>query len=315
MILIFIALCVGALGIAAILSAIQPYGVIRESGRQMVLAARNHTRLVVWALVAFSALEIASPLTARYVRIDPRIVALTLLVVQGVVLYLLAHIAYRLHRGLIYGEWKAGLTFGRQERRMALYVLFAWALTTVIAHAPVPAPPHISPELAQAIGIALWVAAFATKVLLALVGPAASLGDPAPLRRSIASLRQEPVGILSVVVMIALMLQIVEAAFRLGTGALAGFQFLPWMCAPPLVVAFTCVFVLAEFALVIALTRTWEDIRAGDATCGAQRPLAMSGSSIRRIGAPCAGGVGHTCSPPAARDPPGSSQARIAGVA
>jgi hypothetical protein len=260
MVLIFVVLCVGALGVVAFFSGIRPYGVIRESWRQTFLAARDHTRLVVWALLAFSALEIANPLIVRFLRVDPRIVALTLVLVQGVVLYLLAHIAYRLHRGLIYREWRPGLTFGRRERRMALYVLFAWALTAAIGHAPVPASPSVPPELGWAIGLALSIVAFAIKVALALVGPAASLDDPAPLRRSMASLRREPAGILTIVVAIVVMLQIVEQAFRLGIEAFADVRFLPWMVAPALAIAFACVFILAEFALVIALTRTWEDV-------------------------------------------------------
>jgi hypothetical protein len=260
MLLIVAAVLVVVLAIAAVLSHVHPYGILRESWRQTIMAARPQWRLFLWALLAFVIMTAAHPLLLRFARPDFRLVTIAHVVIQGVVVYFLAHIAYRIHRGLIHSEWKPGLTFGRRERRMALYVLFVWAVTTTIAHLPIPAPPVIPKEVVPFIGLALWIIAFAVKALLAVAGPAASLDDPAPLRRSIATLRKEPVGALTVVVAVALILQLAEQTFRLVAGLLAGHAKLQWASAASLVGVFTFMFIFAEFALVIVLTRSWEDL-------------------------------------------------------
>jgi len=253
---IIVLLALAALGVAAGVSAPAPYGIIRESWRQTLDVFRYRSLLPLFAFALFF-VQIAAPLAINLYPPENQWVAAAFLVLaQALVTYALAHVAYRLHRGLIYGEWAAGLSFGARERRMALYVLASWFFVTILSHLPIPAPPLIAPAVAPILGAALWLQAFVVKVLFALIGPAASLDDPKPLRRSIASVWREPAAIFAIVVIVQLTLTFLNAVFSLATGASLGLAILRGGIT---LLATTFFYILSEFALVIVLTRVWED--------------------------------------------------------
>lgn len=246
-------------GVATAVSGLRPYGIIAQSARQAIDVVRFRSRLALVALSLFVLQAAAPRLIVRFSTSNLWGVVAILFLVEALSIYALAHVAFRLHRGLIYGEWRQGLTWGGRERRMAIYVLCGWALVTVIGHLPIPAPPWIAPALAPLFAAALSVCAFLAKMLLALMGPAASLDDPKPLRRSISSVAHEPAGVFAVVAMMRLMLALLTLVFGLVVEMSSGVAIARWGAVGLSLVAATYVFILSEFALVIALTRTWED--------------------------------------------------------
>jgi hypothetical protein len=253
---IVVLLGIAALGVAAVLSAPKPYGIILESWRQSVDLLRLRSRLALYVLGLFIVQLGAPLLIALHPPKNPWIAAGFLVCVQSLVIYALAHVGYRLHRGLIYNEWQAGVSWGARERRMALYVLVSWFVTIALARLPIPAPPFVGPVWMAIIGAAMWLLTFVVKVFLALVGPAASLDDPKPLRQSIASVFREPVAVFSLVMMIRLGVELLNQAFGLLPAGPLGLAILR---AAITLIAATFAYILSEFALVILLTRVWED--------------------------------------------------------
>ncbi|MDR3424158.1 MAG: hypothetical protein P4M13_03640, partial [Alphaproteobacteria bacterium] len=82
------------------------------------------------------------------------------------------------------------------------------------------------------------------------------LDDPKPLRRSIASVYLEPVAAFSLVMMIRLGVELLNQGFGLLPAEPLGLAILR---AAITLVAATFAYILSEFALVILLTRIWED--------------------------------------------------------
>lgn len=253
---IVVLLGITALGVAAVLSPPKPYGIILESWRQSVALLRFRSRLALYVLGLFI-IQLGAPLLiALHPPKNLWVAAGFLVCVQSLVIYALAHVGYRLHRGLIYHEWQAGVSWGARERRMALYVLACWIVTIALGRLPIPAPALVGPVWTSIIGAVMWLLTFVVKVLLAMVGPAASLDDPNPLRRSIASVFREPVAAFSLVTMIRLGVELLNQAFDLLPAEPLGLAILR---AAITLFAATFAYILAEFALVILLTRVWED--------------------------------------------------------
>ena len=247
---------VATLGLFAWRSKPAPYNIFAESWRQAIELVRRRPKLAIFALLLFLGQLAAPLLIARYAPKHSWVAAGVLVGVQALLIYVLAHVAYRLHRGLIYGDWKQGLNFGTRERRMALYVVAGWFVVAVLARLPVPTAPFIHPILTSAIGAGLSLLAFVVKVFLSLMGPAASLDDPTPLRRSLTSVAREPVAAFAIFTMIYLSVFLLNQLFNLiaiRMPTLAG------LSAALALSATTFFFILAEFALVILLTRVSED--------------------------------------------------------
>src|SRR5450631_3547142 len=116
-------LVVMTLGFAAWHSMPAPYNIFAESWRQAIELLRRRPKMALYALVLFVAQLAAPLLIAHYAQKHSWVAAGLLICVQALLIYVLAHIACHLHRGLIYREWKEGLNFGPRERRMALYVV------------------------------------------------------------------------------------------------------------------------------------------------------------------------------------------------
>ena len=250
--------CLALISATGVLSELRPFQIVGQGARQCLQLLREGNRLPLYAFVFLTFQELApSFIAAHGVQLWTAIGIVIL--VKSLSVYALAHVAYRLHRGLIYKEWVKGLSWGRQERRMALYVLLGWSLVTLAGNFPMPAAFHRGPTSDLLAGVMISISVFILKTFLALIGPAASLGDPKPLRRSISSVVREPAGIFSLVALIRLMLELLRQAFGLATGALAGFEIGQWLIMLASQGAMMFLFVLSEFAVVIALTRTWED--------------------------------------------------------
>src|SRR5271165_5196705 len=250
--------CLALVGATGVLSELRPFQIVGESARQCLQLLRDRSRLPLYAS-GFLTFQAVAPSFIALHRVQLWIAIAVVILVQALSVYALAHVAYRLHRGLIYKEWAKGLTWGRQERRMALYVLFGWSLVTLAGNFPVPAAFHRGPTLHLLAGVTISISVFILKTFLTLIGPAASLGAPKPLWRSIASVVREPAGIFSLVALIRLMLELLRQVFGLAMGALAGFEIAQWLIMLASQGAMTFLFVLSEFAIVIALTRTWDD--------------------------------------------------------
>ncbi len=258
--LMFVLVALAAIAIAAAVSGLRPFDILRQSARLAPEIARLRPRIALSAVGFYSAQQIAPPVIVRYVSSNLFVTLALIVLVQAASVYALAHVAYRLHRGLIYAEWRPGLSWGRRERRMALYVLSGWALIGFISRAPALAPFRFTPAAALLVGAAVSVLALFVKVALALMGPAASLDDPAPLRRSIASAAREPAGVFAVVAIAQAMLTLVSLAFGLIDEWASGVAIAAYGVAALSVIAATYVFAVTELALVIALTRAWEDV-------------------------------------------------------
>ena len=247
------------LAIAGFFSSPRPYNIVGESWRQSVACLRARPILFAYAWGLFALQEIM-PLLLSYAPWPQawQLLAI-LLAIQTAVIYALAHVALRLHRGLILGEWAPGVTWGRRERRMALYVVLVWLAISALRHVLIPAPPTISEAAFQYLAAAIAFLSFLAKAALVLTGPAASLDDPRPLSRAVRSFLREPVAILLIVLAIGFLGDIANDILRLFVRPLSAslmFQF-----ALDLVVVSMMAFVLflSEFAIVIALTRIWED--------------------------------------------------------
>jgi len=249
------------IGVAVAWSSwLRPLGIVVEGWRQTANLLRRRSPLPLYVFGFLGAQRLAPLLIASRPAAAPWVAVVLLVLIKALVVYALAHVAYRLHRGLIYGEWDRGLTWGERERRMALYVLFAWTIATIVGNLPIPAPPSVPQLLVTPFALGLAIATFVLKTFLALTGPAASLDDPAPLRQSVKSIFREPVGIFCLVASIALMMEILKQVFGLALRASSAVTLLHGAVVGLSLLAEALVFIVAEFALVIALTRTWEDV-------------------------------------------------------
>ena len=246
------------LGIAGFYASPRPYNILAESWLRAVECLRRRPALFAWACGLFAAQEIA-PLLISHAPAPPWSLYAALLVAQTVVIYALAHVALRVHRGLILGEWAPGVSWGRREHRMAMYVVLCWLAIGAFRHILIPAPPAISPAAFQYAGAVIALLSFVMKAALALTGPAASLDDPRPVSRAVRSFVRQPVGVSLVVMTIGFAADLANEAFKLFLRPLSD--------SPLFQVSLDCVVVglmaflllLSEFAVAIALTRIWED--------------------------------------------------------
>jgi len=253
-----------ALAVAGFGSFLRPFGIILESWRQTVDLLRYRYRLALYAFGFFAVQRLAAPLISFFPGTRLWVAVALAVLVKALVVSALAHVAYRLHRGLILGEWDRGLSFGAGERRMALYVLLTWVVVTMVGNSPIPAPPSVPHFFVLPLAVTVWTADLVLKGLLALTGPAASLDDATPLWRSVRSAFQEPSGIFSLVVMVRLIMEIFSQAIWVLSRVFPDRPIFAGTIICLSVVGETVIFLLAEFALVIALTRTWEDLYEPD---------------------------------------------------
>lgn len=241
--------------VAATRSYERPYNIIGESWRQTILLLRARPQWLSYAFFLYLVQMILSALLfSAPISVLSKIASS--IAVQAVVVFALAHIALRLHRGLICDEWPRFPLLGARERRMALYVLLCSAIIGVAGHLPLPV---ISAEISAILGNLVSVLILLTHAALATCGPAASLDDPQPLRRAIASFRRAPVTVLTVVFVFQFIGetigQILTVAYHFsGDAWIVGL-----LSRPVTLLAQTFFFAMSEFALVILLTRIWEN--------------------------------------------------------
>ncbi|MDE2579133.1 MAG: hypothetical protein KGL46_10030 [Hyphomicrobiales bacterium] len=245
--------------VAAFFAPARPYNILRESARIALRLIAQRPLLYLFALALFIVQQAAPLALAQAFALGEWTPIVIGAVLQGALIYVLAHIAYRLHRGVIFREWKPGVTWGRAENRMGLWVLGGWAAVAALRNFPIPPPPVLSLTTAQIAAGIVVVLVFVLKAALALVGPAASLGDPAPLSRSIASFRQEPASVLAIIIGIGLAADLGVSLIFMLPQHLPKDMLVDLAIRALLVCLMTFVFVLSEIALVIALTRIWED--------------------------------------------------------
>ena len=94
---------------------------------------------------------------------------------------------------------------------------------------------------------------------LALVGPAASLDERRPIRTSLRTALREPISVLVIIIGVSLQIGFVVELANLALSHCQDISILRYL-APPIVWAFMAlVLFMSEFALVIFLTRAWED--------------------------------------------------------
>jgi len=247
------------IGLGAFFSSARPYNIIAESWKQTLATVRCRPRLFAYAWGVFAIREAAlfALSSTQWPSVWLFIAARAAL--QAFVIYVLAHIALRLHRGLILGEWAPGVTVGRRERRMALYVVLCWLIVGALTYPPIPPPPLLSAMAFKSVGLVFSCLAFLAKAALALTGPAASLDDPKPLTRSVRSFAREPVAILLIIVALEFMVDTSGEAIGLFLRAYLDSPTIRLILEPFVLALMAFVLLFSEFALVIALTRIWED--------------------------------------------------------
>ena len=256
------------LALAGFYASARPYNILAESARRTFACLRERPTLFAWACALFAAQEAAPPLLS-YLPAPPLAIYAALLAAQTLVVYALAHVALRLHRGLILGEWAPGVTWGRREHRMAAYVTICWLALGAFRMILIPAPPTISLAAYQYAGAALALLAFVLKAALALTGPAASLDDPKPIARALRSFARQPAALLLIVVGIGFFGDIGNDVFKLFLRPLSpapAFQ----IGLDIIVIALMALLMfIAEFSVALALTRIWEDHYEADTRAAA----------------------------------------------
>ena len=251
-------LAVAGLFVAAFLSYERPYNILRESWRQTIVLLRNRPK---WLVYAFGIYALQAALSSIVFSAPISVISKILLsiVVQASAIFTLAHVALRLHRGLICNEWQSSLIAGVRERRMALYVLACWVIFGILGHLPIPSPPSIAPKWSIVLGFGVYLLVLTAKAALMSCGPAASLDDPQPMRRAIVSFRRAPVAMLTIIFTVGFLAETVGQVLEVAN-YFSGHAWIVGMLSRPIILlAQTFLFAFSEFALVILLTRIWED--------------------------------------------------------
>ena len=142
---------------------------------------------------------------------------------------------------------------------MAVYVVLCWLAIGAFRHILVPAPPSISVAAFQYLGAVIGFLSFVMKAALALTGPAASLDDPKPLSRAIRSFARQPAALLLVAVAIGFFGDIANEVFKLFIRPLSPSPIFQVSLDILVVCMMAFILFVSEIAVVIALTRIWED--------------------------------------------------------
>lgn len=252
--IIVIVVSVAILG-RAWFSEIRPFDILRQSLVRLPGFVRSRWRLSLMILLACLLLPFGSLVAGGLIRL-PALRTGAGLIWQGLFTALLALIAIRIHRGLIKREIIDGLRFGHRERRMVAYVIAVWLAMTILKLIPIAAleagAPFAAARILEALTTPLSILLTAA---LVLVGPAASLDDPTPLRTAISSFRAQPLAILAIVLLTQLMWGLGGLALALvatGIGIDSPLQVVTIGFSIALIAA---VFIVSEQALAIALTR------------------------------------------------------------
>jgi len=246
------------LALAGFYASPRPYNILTESARRTFECLRRRPALFAWACGLFAAQEVA-PALISYLPAPPLAIYAALLAAQTVIIYALAHVALRLHRGLILGEWAPGVTWGRREHRMAAYVTLCWLALGAFRLILIPAPPTISQAAYQYAGAVLAFLALVMKAALALTGPAASLDDPRPISRALRSFMRQPVALLLIVVAVGFFGDLGNDAFKLFLRPLSPSPVFQVALDVVVIGLMALLLFLSEFAVALALTRIWED--------------------------------------------------------
>ena len=252
---VLVLLALAILLVAATRSYERPYNIIGESYRQTVLLLRTRPQWLFYSFVIYL-VQMILPIGLFSAPISVVGKIAGSIVLQALFIFVLAHIALRLHRGLIRDEWPSFPISGARERRMALYVLLCWAIVGVVGQLPFPV---ISEDISAVLGTLVSLLTLATKAALATCGPAASLDDPQPLRRAIASFRRAPVTVLTVVFVFQFIGDTIGQVFAVADHFSGHAWIVGLLSRPVTLVAQTFFFAMSEFALVILLTRIWEN--------------------------------------------------------
>jgi hypothetical protein len=257
--IIIIVISVAILG-RAWFSEIRPFDILRQSLLRLPAFVRSRWRLSLTILLACLLLPFGSLVASGLIR-PPVLRTGAGLIWQGLFTALLALIAIRIHRGLIKREIIDGLRFGPRERRMAAYVVGVWLAMTILKLIPIAAleagAPFAVARILEALATPLTILLTAA---LVLVGPAASLDDPTPLRTALASFRAQPFAILAIVLLTQLMWGLGGLALAVvatGVGLDSPLQLVTIGLSIALIAA---VFIVSEQALAMALTRVWVNV-------------------------------------------------------
>ncbi|PRH89228.1 hypothetical protein C5L14_01135 [Labrys okinawensis] len=248
-----------AIGIAGFFASSRPYNIFAESWRQAGMTIIRQPVLFLAAWLIFAVQELVPPMSFLVAWPSGLVQVGLLIAFHAMTTYLLARIALRLHRGLIHDEWRPVFPTGGRARRMGFYVLVCWAVIGLLKHPPLPGAPVAHEQLVRGAILLSYALGFMATAGLALVGPAASLDERRPIRTSLRTALREPITLLVIIIGISLQIGLVMEAANLALSRypqIGGFRLL----AAPVVWAFMAlVLFMSEFALVIFLTRVWED--------------------------------------------------------
>jgi len=256
--LIYLVVLIG-IAIGGFFSSSRPYNILAESWRQALATTRYKPWLFFFAWLIFAAQEMMPHATFLVSWSSGFVQVAALVLFQAIATYLLAHIAFRLHRGLIHDEWVPLIPRGRYARRMALYVVLCWAVIGLLKHPPLPLPPVPHERTFQAVVLFCYGLGFVATAALAVVGPAASLDERRPIHTSIRTALREPIAILVIIISISILISLVVEGLNFALGLYPDLPMLR-LAAAPLIWGFMAfILFMSEFALVIFLTRVWED--------------------------------------------------------
>lgn len=256
--LIIFVILVG-IGVLGFFASSRPYNILGESWRQTFATIRRRPGLFLAAWLFFAIQETVPPATFLIAWPFGLLQVGVLLVFYATMTYLLAHIALRLHRGLILGEWSPLLPTGARARRMGFYVLLCWAVIGLLKHPPLPNSPLSHDLIMRGILLSSSALSLAATVGFAVVGPAASLDERRPIRTSLRTALQDPVSLLVIIIGVSMQIGLVMEVARLALSNYSQIGDLRMLAAPIVWAFMALILFMSEFSLVIFLTRVWED--------------------------------------------------------
>ncbi|QEN85715.1 hypothetical protein FZC33_05635 [Labrys sp. KNU-23] len=248
-----------AIGIAGFFASSRPYNIFAESWRQAFVTILRQPGLFLAAWLIFAIQELVPPLSFLVAWPSGLVQIGALVAFHALMTYLLARVALRLHRGLIHGEWRPIIPTGARARRMGFYVLLCWAVIGMLKHPPLPSSPMPYEQLVRGAVLLSYALGFLATAGLALVGPAASLDERRPIRTSLRTAWREPISILVIIIGIGLQIGFVMEGANLALSHYPQIGELRLVAAPIVWAFMALVLFMSEFALVIFLTRVWED--------------------------------------------------------
>jgi len=259
--LLILAVASLAVLIRAYFSRIDPFGIVRVAIGRLPGLVREQPLVVATAFLPFLAAPLGTVISQAAGE-HWALRALTSLAWQSLWSGLLALVAVRVHRRIIFRDHSNRILIGRRERRMALYVVSALVAIALVRLVPYAAAAFLGAKgaalsLAQAAAFCL---SWALVVLFAYVGPSASFDDPAPFAVSRTSVVAQPIASVTLVLVSQLLLGMIGLAM---TSVVVFGQLnllLIGLVAIVAVAAMVATFLVAETAMAIALTRIRENV-------------------------------------------------------